>query len=177
MTPVISFVFFPKFQKRNRMILLVLKNKQSCWPPTIQWACLWIVIQGGHVPPYSNWVAGCWFWCMQDRVVSPSYSSISCPSTNKLLQVVSLIMITLRYHTPTSPLNILHCHTPFFFLRFTQYNADAHNTYAHSFLWIHIRKPYPYEHLRRTEHRQIWRFSKSPLAPHRRREHRLPLNA
>jgi hypothetical protein len=35
----------------------------------------------------------------------------------------------------------------------------------------------PYEHLRRTEHRQIWRFSKSPLIPHRRREHRLPLNA
>jgi hypothetical protein len=50
------------------------------------------------------------------------------------------------------------------FLRFTQYNADAHNTHTYSLLWIHVRKPYPYEHLRRTEHRQIWRFSKSPLA-------------
>jgi hypothetical protein len=54
------------------------------------------------------------------------------------------------------------------FLRFTQYNADAHNTHAHSPL--HVCKPYPYEHLRRTEHRQIWRFSKSPLAPRRRQE-------
>jgi hypothetical protein len=62
------------------------------------------------------------------------------------------------------------------FFRLTQYNADTHNTHAHSPLWIHIRKPYPYEHLRRTEHRQIWRFSKSPLAPRRRRECRLPLN-
>jgi hypothetical protein len=35
-----------------------------------------------------------------------------------------------------------------FFLRFTQYNA-------HSPLWIHVRKPYSYEHLRRTENRQI----------------------
>jgi hypothetical protein len=58
-----------------------------------------------------------------------------------------------------------------FFLRFTQYNTDAHNTHAHSPLWIHVRKPYPYEHLRRTEHRQIWRFSKSPLVPRRRRDH------
>jgi len=31
-----------------------------------------------------------------------------------------------------------------------QYNADAHNTHLHSPLWIHVRKPYPYEHLRRT---------------------------
>jgi hypothetical protein len=29
-------------------------------------------------------------------------------------------------------------------------NADAHNTQAHSPLWTHVRKPYPYEHLRRT---------------------------
>jgi hypothetical protein len=63
------------------------------------------------------------------------------------------------------------------FFRITQYNADAHNTHAHSPLWIHVRKLYPYEHLRRTEHRQIWRFSKSPLASRRRRERRLPLNA
>jgi hypothetical protein len=35
-------------------------------------------------------------------------------------------------------------HAPFF-LRFTQYNADAHNTHAHSPLWIHVRKPYRYE--------------------------------
>jgi hypothetical protein len=62
------------------------------------------------------------------------------------------------------------------FLRITQYNTDAHNTHAHSPLWIHVRKPYPYEHLRRTEQWQIWRFSKSPLAPRRWRERRLPLN-
>jgi hypothetical protein len=37
------------------------------------------------------------------------------------------------------------------FFRIIQYNADAHNTYAHSPLWTHVRKPYPYEHLRRTE--------------------------
>jgi hypothetical protein len=49
------------------------------------------------------------------------------------------------------------------FFRITQYNADAHNTHAHSPLWIHVRKPYAYEHLRRTEHRQIWRFPKSPI--------------
>jgi hypothetical protein len=64
----------------------------------------------------------------------------------------------------------------FYFLRLTQYNADAHNTHAHSSLWIYVGKPYPYEHLRRTEHRQICRFSKSLLAPRRRRERRLPLN-
>jgi hypothetical protein len=34
-----------------------------------------------------------------------------------------------------------------------------------------------YEHLRRTEHRKIWRFPKSPLAPRRRWERRLSLNA
>jgi hypothetical protein len=28
----------------------------------------------------------------------------------------------------------------------------------------------PYQHLQRTEHRQIWRFSKSPMAPRRRRD-------
>jgi hypothetical protein len=28
----------------------------------------------------------------------------------------------------------------------------------------HVRKSYPYEHLRMTEHRQIWRFPKSPMA-------------
>jgi hypothetical protein len=44
-------------------------------------------------------------------------------------------------------------------------------------LWIHVRKPYPYEHHRKTEHQQIWRFSKSPMTPRRRRERRLPLNA
>ena len=38
-----------------------------------------------------------------------------------------------------------------FFFRITQYNVDAHNTYAHSPLWTHVRKSYPYEHLRRTE--------------------------
>jgi hypothetical protein len=63
------------------------------------------------------------------------------------------------------------------FFRMAQYNADVHNTHAHSPLWIHVRKPYPYEHLWRTEHRQIWRFPKSPMAPRRRRERRLPLNA
>jgi hypothetical protein len=30
------------------------------------------------------------------------------------------------------------------------YNVDAHNTQAHSTLWTHVRKPYPYKHLRRT---------------------------
>jgi hypothetical protein len=63
------------------------------------------------------------------------------------------------------------------FFRITQYNAYAHNTHAHSPIWIHIHKPCPYVHLRRTKHRQIWRFSKSPQAPRRRRECRLPLNA
>jgi hypothetical protein len=39
----------------------------------------------------------------------------------------------------------LHLHTTFqfHFFRITQYNADAHNTHAHSSLWIHVRKPYP----------------------------------
>jgi hypothetical protein len=50
----------------------------------------------------------------------------------------------------------------------TQYNADAHNTHAHSPLWIHVRKSYPYEHLRRTKHRRIWRFPKSPMSPRRK---------
>jgi hypothetical protein len=59
----------------------------------------------------------------------------------------------------------------------SQSTTQTLNTHAHSPLWIHVRKPYPYEHLRRTEHRQIWRFSKSQLAPNRRRERRLPLNA
>jgi len=31
-----------------------------------------------------------------------------------------------------------------------QYNADAYNTHAHSPLWTHVRKFYPYEYLRRT---------------------------
>jgi hypothetical protein len=62
-----------------------------------------------------------------------------------------------------------------FFLRITQYNADAHNMHSHSPLWIHIRKFYPYEHLRRTEHQQIWRFPKSPMTS-RVKERRLPLN-
>ena len=35
-----------------------------------------------------------------------------------------------------------------FFL--VQYNADAHNTHAHSLLWIHVRKLYSYKQLRRT---------------------------
>ena len=31
-----------------------------------------------------------------------------------------------------------------------QYNADAHNMHAHSPLWTHVHKSYPYEHLRMT---------------------------
>jgi len=31
-----------------------------------------------------------------------------------------------------------------------QYNADAHNTHAHSLMWTPVRKLYPYEYLRRT---------------------------
>jgi hypothetical protein len=38
-----------------------------------------------------------------------------------------------------------------FYLRITQYNANAHNTHIHSLLWTHVRKPYSYEHLQRTE--------------------------
>jgi len=34
------------------------------------------------------------------------------------------------------------------FLFWVQYNADAHNTHAHSPFWTHVHKPYPYEHLR-----------------------------
>jgi hypothetical protein len=37
------------------------------------------------------------------------------------------------------------------FLRITQYNVDTHNTHAHSSLWTHIRKTYPYENLRKTK--------------------------
>jgi hypothetical protein len=37
----------------------------------------------------------------------------------------------------------------------TQYNTDTHNTHTHSPLWTHVHKPYPYEHLRRTEHRPL----------------------
>jgi hypothetical protein len=70
------------------------------------------------------------------------------------------------------------CSVKQFFFFYISHNTtqDTHNP-LHSPLRIHVRKPYPYEHLRRTEHRQIWRFSKSPLAPRRRRECRLPLNA
>jgi hypothetical protein len=63
------------------------------------------------------------------------------------------------------------------FFTIIQYKVYAHNTHAHTPLWIHVRKSYLYEHLRRTEHWQIWRFSKSPMAPRCRREHHLPLNA
>jgi hypothetical protein len=35
------------------------------------------------------------------------------------------------------------------FFRITRYNVDVHNTHAHLLLWTHIRKPYPYELLRR----------------------------
>lgn len=38
-----------------------------------------------------------------------------------------------------------------FFLRITQCNAETHDTHAYSPLWIHIRKLYPNEYLRRTE--------------------------
>jgi hypothetical protein len=44
------------------------------------------------------------------------------------------------------------------------FRTEAHNTHAHSSLWIHVRKSYPYERLRRTEHRQIWKFLKSAIA-------------
>jgi hypothetical protein len=37
---------------------------------------------------------------------------------------------------PPSPCVVYHV-----FLRITQYNADAHNTHAHSPLWMHVRKP------------------------------------
>jgi hypothetical protein len=37
------------------------------------------------------------------------------------------------------------------FFRITRYSVDAQNTHAHSTLWTHRRKPYPYEHLRKTE--------------------------
>jgi hypothetical protein len=56
------------------------------------------------------------------------------------------------------------------FFRFTQYNVDAHNTHTLTPMKT-CTQTHPYEH------RQIWRFSKSPLAPRRRRERRLPLNA
>ena len=42
----------------------------------------------------------------------------------------------------------IHLH---FFLRITQVQTQTLNTYAHSPLWTHVRKPYPYEHLWGTE--------------------------
>jgi hypothetical protein len=66
-----------------------------------------------------------------------------------------------------------HCskHIPvtvsFFYFLWELHNTTqtlTTRTHTHP-LWIHVRKPYPYKHLLRTEHWQIWRFSKSPLAP------------
>jgi hypothetical protein len=51
------------------------------------------------------------------------------------------------------------------FFRITQYNVDAHT---------HTQ---PYEYLWRIEHMADLEIPKSPLTPHYRREHRLPLNA
>ena len=45
--------------------------------------------------------------------------------------------------------------SPLSFFRITQYNEDAHNTHAHSHSMNTRTQTYPYEHLRRTEHRQI----------------------
>jgi hypothetical protein len=39
----------------------------------------------------------------------------------------------------------------YIFFRITEYNIGAHNMHAHSSLWTHVRKPYPYEYLERTE--------------------------
>jgi hypothetical protein len=56
----------------------------------------------------------------------------------------------------------------YFLLKITQYNVDAHNTYAHTLLWTHIGKPYPYEHLLMSTseglNQQILKFTKSRLA-------------
>jgi hypothetical protein len=64
-----------------------------------------------------------------------------------------------------------------FFENYIVQNRRPQHTHAHSPLWIHVHKPNPYEHLRRTKHRQIRRFPKSPMVSRHRWEHRLPLNA
>jgi hypothetical protein len=70
-----------------------------------------------------------------------------------------------------------HCFPTIFFLELHSTTQTlTTRTHTHPYEYTQ-RKPYPYEHLPRTEHRQIWRFSKSPQAPRRRRERRLPLNA
>jgi hypothetical protein len=49
--------------------------------------------------------------------------------------------------------------------------------HAHPPQWTHVRKPYPMSTSEGLSIRQIWRFSKSPLAPRCLWECRLPLNA
>jgi hypothetical protein len=49
----------------------------------------------------------------------------------------------------------------------TNYTVQSRcSQHAHTLTpWIHVRRPYPYEHLWMTEHRQILRFPKSPVMP------------
>ena len=64
-----------------------------------------------------------------------------------ILQIkLSLILFICIFMASRTHYNILK-----FFFEITQYNADAPNTHAHSPLWTHVHKPYPYEHIRRTE--------------------------
>ena len=56
---------------------------------------------------------------------------------------LQMLLGLINYQGSMSSRNIL-------FLWITQVHTQTLNTHARSPLWIHVRKPYPYEHLRKT---------------------------
>jgi hypothetical protein len=107
---------------------------------------------------------GVWLVCKHPRLASPTPESSSCSLTLAWIVQKPRAVSQPNMHWfaglgeasagqgTKRPPNLSIMHTlGIFFLRITHYNADVHNTHAHSPLWTHVCKPYPYEHLRRTK--------------------------
>ena len=63
------------------------------------------------------------------------------------------------------------------FLKKLHGTTQTLTTHAHSPLWTHAYKPYPYKHLRGPERQILEKLMKSPYVSHRRWVRRLPLKA
>ena len=88
-----------------------------------------------------------WFPCMWLHCIAPNQIKIQ----NDFVLVSNLVCLASKLNF----WNIYYCEKNLIwnicFFRITQYNVETHNMHAHSPIWTHVHKPYPYEHLRRTE--------------------------
>jgi hypothetical protein len=88
---------------------------------------------------------GSWVWMSSSLVGLGSY-------------MVRIRLKLPAHQTHLSMIDVYYSQKSMMFIIFFNYTVHGRSQHART-LTPMVRKSYPYEHLRRTEHRQIWRFS------------------